>query len=104
MGGNANFVIKLQANKPFTDKDTLFYSNYHFPINGQHRYLIGPFSNGILDSVKNWPLLGPVSYGDNNLEALYMAGSVGIRNPDAKLTSFKVDRCGKWGEVTIVIN
>jgi hypothetical protein len=100
--GNANFVVKLQANKAYTDKDTLHYFDYNLSSNS-NRFLIGPFKSSVLDSVRNWPLLGPAVYGDNNMETLRIGFAVGSKK-EFSYKNFSVDRCGKWGEVTIVID
>jgi hypothetical protein len=99
--GYGNFVIKLKANKEYTDQDTIYYTTFRFQ--STHPTIIGPFKSGVIDSIINYPLLPPAVYNDNNLKDLSIGYRLGKRG-DTKNFNFQVDRCGKWGEVTMVID
>jgi hypothetical protein len=103
--GIGNFVIKLEVKNPYTEQDTLFYNRFRMPLNDETiGMLIGPFSDCILDTVRDFPLLPGISYGENDLKFLNMIYHLGEKKYYSRNFSFVIPRCGEMGEVTIVLD
>jgi len=53
LGGTFNFVIKLQANNPYTENDTLILRDFNGASAFSELRVPGPFQSGLIDTVLN---------------------------------------------------
>lgn len=95
----SNFVFKLQVNNSYTSLDTLFYTNYVFPITTNAKKIAGPFQNMTLDSIKNFPLSGPFNYG-SNFKALSIRYY--IKGQPYKDVDFNVNLCDNNYKIVVL--
>ena len=101
--GIANFTISLVTSRPFTSADTLYYTNYVYPLSNPARIKIGPFTNQVLDSIVSFSLGGPFKYGVNysTLGVRYYVNHSNMNH--YKDVDFNIYNCGNWGNVNIVL-
>jgi hypothetical protein len=101
--GKANFTISLVTSRPFTNLDTLYYTNYVSPETGITRIKVGPFTNQVLDSIVSHTLGGPFNYGESysTMGVTYYLNKANVSN--FKHAAFNVDNCGSWGNVDLVL-
>lgn len=61
-----SFVVKLIVSKPYTKYDTLSIPDYKYPFSYDRLYLPGPFTDTIIDTIKDYLFYDPIRYNVNS--------------------------------------